>query len=460
MDNHDWRMPGGERPNRRARRAAKSKRKSHFYTSNRPKLSLESGLILGAGLFSGASFGLATTELIPERDLIGCAKIVTITLSGIVAAMGANWLAVKHGAPQSATGFWLSKTTSVLSILAIGTGLSIGTQAGLTLRGTEELRLEQHGTALDQVIGHRNGMAVDANRVGGLLRDISSDLARHVSCEQTRGCLSGRSAGRGTITIALEELQAGSSNMETERRAGDGTRRAHLGDLNRLMIDYRRTLSDRTRSIWERRADLQAIDAKVDQKLSELDASQPVGLWRGFAEKLKSGVEIPNRPEVTQRINAILRKHGDALSPAVERIVRSTRVRPTFPSRTSVSDTLAYVAYFIPIAIVIAVIELVLPISIWTYTFVGQFWDRYRDEDRGDDPPPSVDPDDPSRTSGGSAATVGRGDEGEDENEVSPAAHRLPNLDAAPIDGPLGWSGRSRFNDGVLEARSNGGEND
>lgn len=421
-----------------------------FWKSEKPKTTFETWIVLTVVILAGGSFALATTQLILERDPIGYLKIILVALSATAVAYGVNRLAVEKGARQAATGFWLSGVVSIFSILFVGIGLFISTYAGLTRKGVEELRLHEHGAALERVIAARNRVAVEGNRFGAVLRGIVAELDQHRSCELTRGCISGRSAGRGPVTRFLEEKIARARSIVGEKQSGEGTRQGVVAQLNGLMIRYRRTLANIKRDIWARRIDLETIHALIDQQLALLDEAQPVVLMQAYAKELLAGINIPGRPEATARLNEIFKSHGETLQAILAEHGAGDQSRPRIPKPTSVGQTLDYIGQFIPIAMVVAVTELVLPLTVWIYVFIADFWARYRaakvpidrqtflhrdeevDED-GDDDDPTPQP---------SASTNG-----------SPQGTELtvPQLSAEPIDGPHGWSGRSRYNRAKLD---------
>ena len=177
--------------------------------------------------------------------------------------------------------------------------------------------------------------------------------------------ISGRSAGRGPITRFLEEKIARARIIAEEKETGEDTRRGVVAEINSLMVRYRRTLAAINRDVWERRIDLEAINALIDQKLALLDEAQPVVLMEAYAKELLSGVIIADRPEATARLNSIFKAHGESLRAVLKEHRANDRHILVFRHVTTVGQTLDYVAHFIPIAMVVAVTELVLPLSVW-----------------------------------------------------------------------------------------------
>ena len=53
---------------------------------------------------------------------------------------------------------------------------------------------------------------------------------------------------------------------------------------------------------------------------------------------------------------------------------------PRFPGKAGVSDTFSYIGHFLPIAMIIGVVELVFPILLWLITFFSYRAKIARDE--------------------------------------------------------------------------------
>jgi len=413
-----------------------------FFKSQRPKIPFINGIVLVVCGLAGMSFALAALNLITDRGIVGIAKIVVISLSATAVAYGVNRLAVERGAPLAASGFKSCGIVSVVSILFVGVGLFISTHAGLTREGVEEIRLQLHGAELQRVIATRNTAAVEGNRPAGVLRSIVTDLQKHRDGELSGGTISGRQAGRGPITRFLEDKMARAQSIAGEKESGEGARQAIVGRLNALMGRFQEVLAAASRSIWVRRLELQKIHAAIDQQLALLDEAQPIALMETYATELLAGVSIPGRPDATERINAIFKSHGESLRAVLSQHQRGEGRRPPFPDRTSVGDTLTYMGHFIPIAAVVAVTELVLPLTVWIYVFIAHYWDLFREEQAELAAPPAAAMDERPRALHAEDDPEGP----ERQGTGSVRAPSPPRLESEPIDGPHGWSGRSRFN--------------
>ena len=136
-------------------------------------------------------------------------------------------------------------------------------------------------------------------------------------------------------------------------------------------------LGQSDKSIWERRGELQKIDAKVNQIIATLDEAIPLALLRAYASELNDGVSISERPVASRRLNALLKKHGNSLNSVLATLELGNQIRPSFPARTGVGDTFSYISHFAPIALLTAGIELVWPICLWIYTLLFLRWGTF-----------------------------------------------------------------------------------
>lgn len=341
---------------------------------------------IGTGLL--ALFALL--NLIPGTGPVTMAKALVIAASATLVAYGINKLAIEKGTELAATGFVTAGVVSVVTILAVGSGLFASTFAGLTLNAVDTLRLELYGSELSRFVGERSHAAMEAGRAAPVVRAIVADLEQHTACEIAESCLSDRgSGGRGPVTRALEPLVRRAGAIEGRLQAGETARQAALANLNRLLSDYQASVARDDLPADERRQRLLGLDAAIDQVVGALDEAMPVDLLRAYGTELAAGIDIAERPVAVQRINALLARHAQSLQSVLASIERSKAVRPRFPARAGVSDTFAYIGHFLPIAAITAVVELIFPLALWVYTFLGIVWRKHL----GNPPPPDGDED-------------------------------------------------------------------
>ncbi len=332
---------------------------------------------LGA-VISGGLVALALPELIDVSGAGGIAKAGLIAGGATLATYSVNRFAIDKGTELASRGFITASIASVLSMTFVGTAFFASTFAGLTLPDVEKLRLQQHGNAYVQYIGERNLTAAKAGRTLPVMSVISRDLPAKASCEIRESCISGRGqGGRGTVARILEGLAGRAAAILEQLEAGETTRQRALKQLNKLVGDYQSVLGQSDKSIWERRGELQKIDAKINQVIATLDEAIPLALLRAYVGELNDGVSIPERPVAARRLNALLKKHGSSLANVLETLKSGDQTRPSFPMRAGVGDTFSYLSHFAPIAMLTAGIELVWPICLWIYTLLFLKWGNF-----------------------------------------------------------------------------------
>lgn len=332
-----------------------------------PGVAIGSSIILTTGLFA----------IVEGSDFLAYAKFIAIGGMAAVVSYGVNKLAIENGAPLAARRFRGAALASVLSILAVGSGLFAGTYPGLVLPHVAERQLQEHGIALDNYIAAQTASSAQASRIVPALRAIVGDLQEKAACEITSGCVSGSSGGYGTVARVMEELAGRAANIGREVDAGLAARQTHVGTLNALIADYQTALADEDADIRERRSQAQVIDAKIRQELGELSEALPVTLVSAYAGELQSGADIAGRTETTARLDGILARHGDSLNVVAASSAQTLATPPAFPKRTGVSDTFAYIGSFLPIAAVAATVDLIFPVTLWFYTYWQLVWRKH-----------------------------------------------------------------------------------
>ncbi|WP_299500469.1 hypothetical protein [uncultured Roseobacter sp.] len=106
----------------------------------------------------------------------------------------------------------------------------------------------------------------------------------------------------------------------------------------------------------------------------------PTALIAAYAEDLRQGVLIPRNQEASQNLTDILRGHARTLSAVLNAAETQAGIAPAFPAKTGVSDTFSYMMFFLPLALIILVVELVFPIVLFSYTLFA-FKQRVKHED-------------------------------------------------------------------------------
>ena len=131
---------------------------------------------------------------------------------------------------------------------------------------------------------------------------------------------------------------------------------------------YQTTLNDTDIPLAKRRQTLIKIDTEFGQAIGTLNEAIPVSLIDAYAEELNTPVNIANRPEATGAINALLKKHGQALKSVISTIENKSIERPVIPAKAGLSDTLDYIGNFAALAGVIWIAECIFPLALFIYT--------------------------------------------------------------------------------------------
>ena len=337
-----------------------------------PPAPLASTATAALALCSGGMLALAMPEIVGTESVLALIKSGVIAVAATVTTYAVTRLAVEKGAPQTAVGLRGSAVVSVLSMLTIGAGLFASTYAGLTLRGTEALRLGDYGRALAAHADERGRSSVAAGRAAPVLRSIVDDLRLKEQCERRSSCLSGRAeGGAGPVTRALGEKRQRAETILDQMSKGETARARAIERLGTLLQRYQDALNDADLDDTGRRKALQAIVANAGTQLSALDEAVPTALLGAYAEELRTPVVLPDQSEVAAKLTDLLQGYANGLSATLRGLDPAAPQRPVFPGRTGVADTFSYLGHFIPIAAVVGVVELVFPISLWLYTLFG-----------------------------------------------------------------------------------------
>ncbi len=345
----------------------------------REKLPSETWLLWAFALGTTIMTFMAMLALITDQGLFGTAKAAFIAATAGLVSYSINRFAIEKGAYLAATGFALAGLVSIVSMLFVGGGLFASTYAGLTIRSVDELQLHDYAQDLNRFIGDHHKIASQATRAIPVISLISADLKAQAACEVKSSCLSGRpNGGYGPVAKVLEGVAARADEIAKQLLEGEASREATIQRLNRLIGDYQTILGETEKPLPERRQKLIGIDAEIDQALSRLDEAVPVALLQAYAKELGAGVSIAGQSQATFRVNALMAKHGGSLTSVLSTLDDTVGERPSFPAQAGVSATFAYITHFLPIAALTGCIELILPLSLWVFTYLGIVWDKHQ----------------------------------------------------------------------------------
>lgn len=279
-------------------------------------------------------------------------------------AYGVNRLAVERGALQAAVGSAGATLVSTASMLIVGFGMFSATYSGFVVEETDRLRLEEYGTAQMAYIEAQQKAAMDAARVLSPVRALAAELAEKEACERTASCVSGRgSGGEGSVYRALAGERQRAEAIAALLAAGTDRLISGFEEINELQSTYQRILAAESLPAEDRRTGARAAVMHIGQTVSALAQDDPVALVSGYADELS---QPSGAPAEVERLRSARAAQLRAVAASVP---RQQIAPPPFPTRAGVSDTLSSAGHFLPIALIVGAVELVLPITLWLYTF-------------------------------------------------------------------------------------------
>lgn len=331
-------------------------------------------------ILAGLLLILAVPDLIGAQDMFDYAKAFLIALSATGVAYGVNRLAIDHGARQAAIGTSFALALSLGSISIVGNGLAMATYGGLVIERTEVLRLQMFGTEVNSYIDHNVKSAGTSAQVLPVLISVTHDLQEKANCEEQNGCVSlTTQGGKGRTWGAVETRRQQAEATRNAVGELEQSRQVAAARLSGLQSEFHAAIANEVLSASERRIQLQDIWASIGRQISRLQETVPDSVIRAYAKDLQQGALINGNANASTHFSSILEGHGRALESVLQQAEQEAMDPPAFPARTGVSDTLRFIGFFAPIAIIIFVIELVFPISLWLYTYFG-FLARVRDD--------------------------------------------------------------------------------
>lgn len=329
-------------------------------------------LVPGLAVGSGTLLGLALPSLISADSLADYLKCGVIALTATGTAYGVNRLAIERGALQAAIRAPGAALVSTVSVGAVGAGMFAATYAGFVMSETDRLRLEAFGTEQAAYVDAQARSAREAARIGPALLAVSDDLAATQTCEQTSSCLSGvGTGGKGPVFRAISLTRQRAEGIASQATAGAAAFEAAATRLDNLQAEYRQVVADESLDTDERRIKAHAIVSQIGGVTGGLQETAPTVLAAGYAEELTRGGVHTGSAEANVKLNGLLASHGAQLRSVVSSISHEDLAPPAFPSATGVSDTLSWIGHFLPIAMIVAVVELVFPLTLWLYTYFG-----------------------------------------------------------------------------------------
>ena len=341
-------------------------------------------LIPGLAAASGAMLGFGLPNLIGADGFVDSLKCALIALTASGVSYGINRLAIERGARQAAIGTPGAKLLSTVSIVAVGAGLFSATFSGFTIAEVDRLHLEEFGRRQAAFVEEQQSAAMQAARVLPAVRGIVADLKAKEDCERLASCISGSgSGGVGPVSRALSSERQRAEAILASLDWGADNRVLAFKEINGLQSRFHSTLADDGLSAEDRRAEASDLAMHISQAANTLAETDPLAPGLGYADEL-SGSTGAN-----DKLAPLLRGYADQLRAVAASAKAAPAGAPSIPPKAGVSDTLAQVAHFLPIAMIVAVVELIFPLTLWLFTYFA-FLGRLAQEEAAEEIPSLV----------------------------------------------------------------------
>ncbi len=325
---------------------------------------------LSLSLASGGMLVFAVPDLIDAKTFADYVNAAFLAGGGVIVSYATTTLAIAKGAPQAAIGMVGSKLLSLGSMAIVGGGLFSATYAGLTIEKIDELRLRHFTRDVATFVDMRDRRSSEAGRSAPVIDSFVDDLAAKEICEEQTSCISGHgTGGRGPVARALSSKRQRAEAIAKQVRQGAMVEHDALRQINRGLASLDKALNAADLKKSERRAALQAGGTEINQGLNALDEAVPVALIAAYADELRRPVSFPGKRDASDVMSNLLAGYGDSLHTVLSSTDDRDHPRPTFPGATGVSETFGYIGHFLPVAAMVAVVELVFPITLWFYTY-------------------------------------------------------------------------------------------
>ena len=251
----------------------------------------------------------------------------------------------------------------------------------MTIGETDQQQLEAYGDRQAATIAAHVTAIRHGRDVLPAIQSIVDDLGETAACERESSCFSGRgNGGDGPYAKALSRAHGRAEAVAAQLREGATLTDRTEQTLTALQARYAEVVADDGLGTEERRRQAQAVNGEIRQALGTLAAAVPRELARAYAAELMEADISAARADVARRIRAMLKARGARLAAVANSDGPPPPELPPFPVRAGVSDTLDRLGDYLPIAMIVAVIELVFPITLWIYAYVALATPVWRQE--------------------------------------------------------------------------------
>lgn len=255
------------------------------------------------------------------------------------------------------------------SLLFVGSGLSIGTYSGLTLGQTDLQQLSHYGQEHIAYVEDRVAAVQSSAQVVPAVTSLVGDLESKVACERTVNCVSGSSgSGEGPtfrgLMAELVRAQAVLDQLNGSASALDGG----LSSVADLVSGYQSAINGGAST--DLRANVEGILTALDGELNALEGTVPTSLVASYAGSLRTPVAVPGSPNGEAQINRLRASYADQLEAVMGAISPASSARPNLPGQSGVTDALSEIGRFLPLAMVLMVVDIVFPLCLWLYCYM------------------------------------------------------------------------------------------
>lgn len=323
--------------------------------------------ILGSSLILAPAAMFALGE---ESGPVATIKYLTVGLMAAGASFAVVRLSLTKLAASHALGDVLAGAAAILGISLAGSALTVSSVTGLTYASVEAKVYQAAGQELADFIGDANEVTLIAERIAPAVETLGAKIDATIECEIAESCLSlNPLRGRGPTTRALEGFSTSALSIAQELQAGERDRSQNLEELNDLSAHYFDVLGDKSRSLADRRAELQVVFGEVKQSVAALLETTPTHLFQGFVDELQAGATVAGNPTASRAVTSYLGELGIGLEKQLSDLPEVDLVAPHMPDRPGMLDVIRHVPDFLAFGIIVMIGDLLLPLMLYLMTF-------------------------------------------------------------------------------------------
>lgn len=344
---------------------------------NKPQI--ETTLVALQSGAAGVMLGLAVYSSTDLSGFDGALKATLLASTAAITNFSLVHFSLKFCAPLAAAGLRFVAPICSAAIVICGSGLAMSTFSGLIAPSVERARLEQHQSDLAAFIGQQNKAVQITARLAPALGSAVDELSPLLRCEISVGCVSGQKSGRGVVAQTLETFIARASGLIQKFQFGQANASRKLTELNEELDNYRKAMDASDSNV---RSETLKVHARITQKANELRETLPLSTVREFAKDAGRPISVPNNPEGSQRLNAVMTKHSEAILAIIGEQSKAEADPPNLPTKVGVATTLSYIPQYLSLALLLLGSEIIfglllLWIRIWRLSWQIEQAERY-----------------------------------------------------------------------------------